>query len=187
MIELSFMGDGVAWSKDIWCDRLAIDGDGNLLFASVITDAMQFKGIRGALCTNKTISVGAPGVKVCRPGGKALEPNSINKFPKGYEFHLHKLPYRKVHAFMVAKQDGLMLAASEAHLWRELTDDRYTTPILRQWMPDIIPYLLLNELLVPAYGFNCEVAILKATVKDLDNCISDGLRSGTLSIPAKTA
>jgi hypothetical protein len=187
VIELSFQGDGVAWSRDIYCDRLALDSGGNLLFASIITDAMQFKAIRGAVCTNKTITITAPGVEVAKPGGKALPPESIQKHLKGYNGFTHKLPFRKVHAFLVAKQPGLMLAASEAHLWRELTGDTYTTPLLREWMPAVIPYLLANDLLVPAYCYNCEVAVLTATDKNLDECVGYGLRFGKMSIPAKTA
>ena len=187
IFELQFAGDGMTWDKDIFCNRLALDDLGQLVFASIICDAMQYKGIRGALCTNKKVQIKAPGMKVGKPGVASREPNFMLKHPVGYKDVVHKLPYRKVHAFVAAKLDGLLMAASEPHVWRELSSDRFTTPILREWMPTIVNRLLGRDLLVPCYGFNCNIAILKATTKDLDSVVSDSLRDGMIAIPEKSA
>ena len=148
---------------------------------------MQYKGIRGALCTNKKVSIKAPRLKVAKPGRTPQSPNFIVKHPAGYRDVVVKMPYRKVHAFVTAKIDGLLMAASEAHVWRELSGDRFTTPILREWMPTVVNRLLARELLVPAHGFRCEVAVLKAGDKDLDSIVSIALREQSIAIPDKSA
>ena len=52
----------------------------------------------------------------------------------------------------MAKVPGLILALSEESLWQELRSDRYTTPILRAWVPWLLERLKEDGGLAEADG-----------------------------------
>lgn len=186
-VELEFHGDKIKWERDIVADRVAIDKDGHLLFASIVTDAMQFKGIRGAVCTNKKVEIKAPELRVGVRGGPAYPPTVILKHPAGYTDSTHRLPFRKVHAFLLTKAVGFLPGATEAHLWKELMGSRYSTPLLREWMPWLMTELERRGLLVHARCFNCSCATLNLTTRSLDEVVSEGVRNGHITIPPRVA
>jgi hypothetical protein len=83
---------------------------------------------------------------------------------------------------MVSKKIGLLPSVDEQRVWQELRSDRYTTPILRQWIPFIIDRLTEVGRLRRLGGFGHNAGLLTASCIDLDNIVSRGLKYKQLQI-----
>ena len=99
-----------------------------------------------------------------------------------YKTSVSTLAPGTAHLVVRAAIPGLLAENSEAALWRELTSDRYTTPLLRHWVPRISEWLTEEKLLVSSRGHNNQAAILEADTEDLDNIVSEGVTSGELTL-----
>jgi hypothetical protein len=86
------------------------------------------------------------------------------------------------HLLMVSKKIGLLPSVDEQRVWQELRSDRYTTPILRQWVPFIIDRLTEVGRLRRLGGFGHNAGLLTASCIDLDNIVSRGLKYKQLQI-----
>jgi len=75
------------------------------------------------------------------------------------------------------------MVVTEESLWQELNTTRFTTPILRKWMPYIETKLRECNRLEDAHVFSCRCGILSATTKKLDEIVIAGLRDGSITIP----
>jgi hypothetical protein len=80
-----------------------------------------------------------------------------------------------------------MMVVTDESLWQELNTTRFTTPILREWIPFIDRKLRECNRLENAHVFNCQCGILSATTAKLDAIVIDGLKSGKISIPRQEA
>ena len=67
-------------------------------------------------------------------------------------------------------------------LWQELNDVRFTTPLLREWLPYIEGQLRDHELLENAQVFNVSCGILNLNTDALDRIVSEGIKSGAIGI-----
>jgi hypothetical protein len=106
----------------------------------------------------------------------------LGKHPDGYTIHRQRFDHNTWHVLAVAKQDGLLVRLSEQSLWAELRNPRFTTPILRSWMPWLMKSLLDSDHLRRLKCFGCESAILTAGNLDLDDAVMRGLKTGKLRI-----
>jgi hypothetical protein len=170
---------------DARVDRLAATAEGQLMLASIVCPTMTFKGFRAALSQdNLDASFQVDGLVMRRPGeDRTYHPRGrAQKAPGGYRFEVHRLPFGMCHALLIAKTSGFLPAATEGHLWRELMGLRYTTPLLRGWLPYILAKLREAELLRYCISYRCESAVLTAGNEDLDTIVSEGVRSGALVI-----
>jgi hypothetical protein len=179
--NLQITGKDMTWPV-VKFDRLAFDEQGRLQFVSVIADAGIIKGIRGALNTDKKVTIAASGVDAERPGGRTLRVGNLEKFGT-YRDDTFRLGYNAVHAFFMTKATGFLISASDANLWRELNDVRFTTPLLPDWLPYIKTKLIEGQLLRYSFAYRCECATLACTTKDLDALVTEGVRSRMLTIP----
>jgi len=82
----------------------------------------------------------------------------------------------------LAKIPGLMPDMSEDHLWAELTGPRYTTPLLRAWVPWLKSAMRDGGGIVVANGFAATVGVLKTEPDALDEIVSQGVRERALSL-----
>ena len=104
------------------------------------------------------------------------------------KWHVHKTPlgdprYRLWHAIAWDKSDDrLMLDYSEDSLWAVLRSDKFTTPILRSWVPAIRKHLLDQRKLQPLTAWGCSPGIFVASDKTLDDVVCGGVLSGELEI-----
>jgi hypothetical protein len=178
--NIEFGGKQQNWGGQF--DRLAFDDDGFLLFASVIADSAIIKGIRGTLNTDKKVDITASGVDAAK-GEKVRSVGRLHKLASGYRDDIFRMPCNTVQAFFTTKARGFLLVADDAHLWAELMDVRYTTPLLPEWLPWIKERLIDRRLFRPAFCHRCSSASLVCTTKDLDGIVSEGLRDGMLVIP----
>jgi len=106
----------------------------------------------------------------------------MERHPSGYHVFTARLAPGAIHLVAIACVEGLLTDISDAALWRELNSERYTTPLLRSWIPWLRQKLSHEELLVAADGFGCSAGLLLCTQEQLDEAVSQGVREGHLKM-----
>lgn len=106
----------------------------------------------------------------------------FQKFENGYRVWRTRLGYNCWHAVAVAKCEGLLLSVSDESVWRELRSERFTTPVIRDWMPHILSELRRREKLTDLLCWGCNAGMLTADSRDLDEIVSQGLKKNHLRI-----
>lgn len=101
-----------------------------------------------------------------------------------YRAAVAKLSPGVIHLVAVAKIPGLMPNMGDDHLWAELTSPRYTTPLLRPWIPWLKQTMAEGGSIVVAEGFASNVGVLKAEPEELDALVSLGVKEGHLRMVA---
>ena len=112
-------------------------------------------------------------------------PSRLHPSNEGYAVYKHKLGFGIAHAMFITRAPGFMAIVTPESLWRELNSPRFTTPILRSWMPYIEAQLRTADRLEDAHCFNCHCGLLTATTKKLDEIVSNGLVTGHLHIQSE--
>lgn len=102
----------------------------------------------------------------------------------GYSAAVAKLAHGVVHLVALAKIPGLMPNMGDDHLWSELSGPRYTTPLLRSWIPWLKEAMGKGGGIVMAKGFQATVGVLKTEPGDLDEIVSDGVKDRYLTMCA---
>lgn len=182
---ISFEGKDIMVSE-VPFDKLAVSARGELLLLSVFCEDMRVKQIRAILCGGAKATANATGVRVGQPGQEQWQrstPGRLNPTSEGYDLHKHKMSYGMVHALFITRMPGFMKVVSEEALWQELKTLRFTTPVLREWVPYIDATLREDYHLEDANTFGCHCGILSATTKALDKVVSDGLQQYEITIP----
>ena len=90
-------------------------------------------------------------------------------------------------ALFTCRQQGFLPNDSDDALWQELKKERFTTPILRGWLPYIRKELELKSLLVRCHTLDCTCCILTATSADLDSIVELGLKKVFIVIQEEAA
>lgn len=168
-------------------DRIALEGRDRLLFVSLIADQMHVKQIRSILTCGLKCTIIASGVRVgvgdSEPSWNSFVPGRITADPDGYNLYSYKLGYNMVHAMFVTKRQGFMKTITEESLWRELNGPRYTTPVLREWVPYLGERMRGDGRLDDAKCYNCDCGMLYSSNKHLDETVSEGLQQRMIEIP----
>jgi hypothetical protein len=99
-----------------------------------------------------------------------------------YLAHRNRISYSQWQLLMLANHEYFLRSNSDEALWQELSSERYTTPVLRAWVPWIRDRLEQEELLKPLVSVNCNSALMQAQTKDLDDLITEGLQSQAITI-----
>jgi hypothetical protein len=173
-------------TPNIQFDRIAINGRGELLFVSIVSDQARVKQIRAILSPGVKCNIAAGGVRVRRASAEPWDNRSLGRiYPsaEGYQTYTQKLGYSMIHAMFITRSHGFLNVVTEESLWQELKGARFTTPLLREWMPFIDERLRADQRLEDADCFNCQCGILTATTKKLDEIVSEGLQQRLISIP----
>jgi hypothetical protein len=181
---VQFTGEDMTWPA-VQYDRIAVGGRGELLLVSVVAPTQIVKGIRGWLNTAKRGIATATGAKVKKSfedEWRLREPGNLHKLDAGYATDVHRLAYGLAHAMFIARTPGLLLSLAEEALWQELNTTRFTTPLLRGWMPWVTQQLVERGLLVEADCHRCRCGVLQTTTADLDTVVSSGLKDGHIAI-----
>ncbi len=169
LLTLRIVSPGAA-EFNLPADALAAEpGNHTLLLASVVGASSQVQSFAAMLQSNVRASF-------------ALGYKHIPKFDGGYDCHKHKLGYGTWHLLAIARRPGLMLDASDAALWRELRSERYTTPVLKSWLPYLRTKLTAAELLTTPEQKGCNLCLLEAETAELDGIVSEGVKCGELLI-----
>lgn len=180
-----FIGDNIHYR--LVGDRLACDRGGELFLLSGICPGTTVKGIRACLNSNRKVRLSSISMKLGLPGDKypALKPESFTVRDGGYSCCARPLGFGQFHAAFISRSAGFMTNASDEAVWQEVNMPRFTTPVLKEWMPYVRRILEENKLLTSLYGFQVNTARMKAKTKDLDEIIIRGIRNGVLKIPPR--
>lgn len=104
--------------------------------------------------------------------------------PVSYGAAVLKLAPGVIHLVAVAKLPGLMPNMSDDHLWSELSGPRYTTPLLRSWVPWLKKAMTTEGGIVLAKGLAANVGVLRTEPDDLDDLVMLGVKKGHLQMVA---
>lgn len=118
------------------------------------------------------------------PRRMLLAKSSFDGKPVAYRAGLARLAPGVIHLVALAKIPGMMPNVSDDHLWAELTGPRYTTPMLRSWIPWLKEAMTRSGGLVLANGFACTVGVLKVEPDELDALVMLGVKEGNLRLVA---
>lgn len=184
--EISFSGKDIA-VPPLKYDKLAVGGRNQLYLVSLVCQAHYAKQVRAILNGGARCNITANGGKVAPPKPEAWDsprnPGNLHVPPDStYDMHLHRLDYGLVHAMFVSRAPGFMPRVCSVSLWRELNSDRFTTPLLVEWLPYIEERLRELELLEDCDAFNCRCGVLSAHDGNLDTIVREGLESGDIAI-----
>ncbi len=91
--------------------------------------------------------------------------------------------YGLAHALFLTRMPGFMKVVTPESLWQELKSVRFTTPLLKEWVPYIEERLRADELLEDAHVFNCHCGVLSALTTHLDEIVSEGIQQRQILIP----
>jgi hypothetical protein len=166
-------------------DRLAVSPAGTLLVAQVAAPAALVKGFAGVLHNHgqlAEITLAAGTLKNDEyPYGRTV--HYLGRASEGYvRAGVAHLGYGVAHALFVARAPGLLRDCTEDALWRELCGPRYTTPLLRPWVPHLMAKLRAAGLLISCLGHRTTAGLLTATQDDLDRLVTEGLQAGRLRL-----
>jgi hypothetical protein len=182
--DVEFSGNNIA-TPGVKFDKIAVDSRDQMLMVSLIAESQRIKQIRAILQGGAKALIQASGIKVTLNGkGSPRTPGRIFPTPDGYVEHKHKLGFAQAHAMFFTKLPGYMKIVTPESLWQELTTDRFTTPILREWMPYIEKELRRRGLLEDAWTYRCQCGVLSATTSQIDEIVSEGIRWGAIHIRA---
>jgi hypothetical protein len=131
--------DGNQIDIGVAVDKLAIAKD-RLAMVSCVGYAQDIKALRAALAGGTqapmTFTDREGRALTLTEGNTPVTPQYV--YPSAgtrYAADSHRLAFGVHHATFVAAVPGLMLEDSDDALWNELKHPRYTTPLLRAWLP----------------------------------------------------
>ncbi len=148
--------------------------------------SQDVKAIRAALVAGINAPIWLRDVSLAKDGEPKV-PGPVSSSPGGYRIDAHKLGFGSIHALFTCHQQGFLSNDSNDALWQELKQERFTTPLLRGWLPYVRKELELKSLLVRCHTLDSTCCILSATSADLDVIVEAGLKSGSISIQKEAA
>ncbi len=156
------------------------------MFISLVAFSQNVKAIRAALAAGLARPMWLKNVTLTKDGESKV-PESVLPSPSGYRIDAHRLGFGSIHALFTCRQEGFLPNDSDDALWQELKQERFTTPLLRGWLPYIRKELELKSLLARCYTLDCTCCILTATSADLDSIVESGLKNGSIAIQEEAA
>jgi hypothetical protein len=130
-------------------DRVALH-DNRLMFISLVAFSHDIKAIRAALAAELTSPIWLKNVTLTKDD-ESLVPAEVWPSLSGYRIDAHRLGYGSIHAIFTARQQGFLPNDGDDALWQELKQERFTTPMLRAWLPYVRKELELKSLLCRCY------------------------------------
>jgi hypothetical protein len=153
------------------CDRLAHHGDGRVMVLSCHGPQQTLRGLGAILTSDAKVRLEHCDEDDCT--------TALAKDGCGYRTYKHLLSPGLWHFLWVSKDPRLLVAGKEA-LGQALLGDPFTTPVLPEWVPYLETALEQESLLTALSGEGCTSAYLTASTEELDQIVSDGIRSGML-------
>lgn len=106
----------------------------------------------------------------------------LSKCPDGYRVYRTKLGYGIWHVLCLAQRDGFMPVVTDETLRRLLQSPRFTTPLLRQWVPWLGQEMRKKGAIVQLTQSGCDAGLMLADDDTLDDLVRQGLRHRHLTI-----
>jgi hypothetical protein len=102
----------------------------------------------------------------------------------GYKVMTSRLDGNYWHMLIFADVPGFLPILDDASLWQELKTERFTTPLVRSWIPWLRKRMEEERLLARIRQSGCNAGLLMATTEQLDELVTQGLETGEISIPS---
>jgi hypothetical protein len=180
------------------CDAIAVDregpGDGRIMLLSAAGSATQVKSLVAALRSKARVTFHPemPPREVVYQDGEIRHERDFHcwksrRYDSGYRVYRTRLDGDYWHVLLVADVEGFLPILDEDTLWQELRDVRFTTPLLREWVPWLMERMRAERLLVPLEQAGCKAGWLRATTEQLDELVSHGVKGGALKLAAEVA
>lgn len=155
-------GDGKQVNLPAKCAAYAENAKGGeMLVAMVAAPVMVAKGIAAMMRGDNNFAIHVPDLGV----GK--------RFEGDYRVAISRLPgFAMAQVLIVADMPSLLIGPIEDALWRYLMSDRISTPLLRQWLPQIHDQLESYSKIIATNGFGCEVHVANFDTEMVDLIVS---------------
>jgi hypothetical protein len=174
-----------------WCDSKSIHiqarfdkvavHQGRLMLISLVAYSQDVKAIRAGLAANLNVPMRLRDVTLTKDD-ETVAPDNVWPSGHGYRVDAHRLGFGMLHAIFATRQPGFLLDDGDDALWQELKQERFTTPLLRSWIPHVRKELKIKNLLQRCHAFDCHARVLTAMSADLDSIVESGLRVGLITI-----
>jgi hypothetical protein len=161
-------------------DEVAVHQN-RLMFISLVAYSQDIKAIRAGLAADLKVPMRLRNVTLTKDD-ESIDPNDLWPAAQGYRVDAHRLGFGSLHAIFTCRQQGFLLNDSDEALWQELKQERFTTPLLRGWLPHIRKELEIRNLLSRCHTFDCNCCVLTAMSADLDSIVESGLQNGLITI-----
>jgi hypothetical protein len=106
----------------------------------------------------------------------------LTKCPDGYRIYRTKLDYNLWHVLCLAKREGFMPVVSDETVWQRLQSHRFTTPLVREWIPWLSQEMKQRSIVVSLTQNGCQAGLMLADDDTLDELVSKGIKKGLLAI-----
>ena len=159
--------------------------ENRLVFISLVAFSQDVKAIRAAFAAGLDSPMRLKNVTLSKDDESTV-PGAVWPSLGGYRIDAHRLGFGSIHALFTCRQQGFLPNDSDDALWQELKQERFTTPLLRGWLPYVRKELELKSLLSRCHTLDCTCCILTATSADLDSIVESGLKNGLISIQEET-
>lgn len=159
------------------CDAVAVSAEkyreGPLMLLSAAGPATAVKALVAALRSKSAYQFKADMPRLYCTG---------YRWEGGYRVYRQRLDGDYWHVLCVAKAEGFLPVLTEEALWQELTGPRFTTPVLRAWLPWLLQAAKEERLLMELRQAGCSAGWLRMDGANLDRMVSWGLAHGELKI-----
>ena len=161
-------------------DKVALDQN-RLFFISLVAVSQDVKALRAAFAVGLDKPIQLKNVELSRDGESTV-PGDVRPSLGGYRLDTHRLGLGSIHALFTCRQQGFLPNDTDDALWQELKQERFTTPLLRGWLPYVRKELELKGLLSRCHTLDCTCCVLTAKSADLDSIVETGIQHGSISI-----
>jgi hypothetical protein len=159
------------------CDAIALH-EKEILLLSVVGSETSVKaltaGLRSSGKDQKRIEYGV--------GLDSVHETLLMKCPEGYRVYRTKLDYGLWHVLCLSKRDGFVPVISDETIWQLLQSSRFTTPLVREWVPWLCQEMKERGIIVQLTQSGCQAGLMLADNDTLDELVSQGIRNGHLAI-----
>jgi hypothetical protein len=159
------------------CDAIALQ-DKEILLLSVVGSETGVKALTAGL---RSSSKDQKRIDYSVHLGSVHE-TVLTKCPDGYRVSRTKLDYGLWHILCLAKRDGFMPVVSDETIWQLLQGHRFTTPLMREWIPWLSRQMKKRGIIVQLTQSGCNAGLMLADNDILDELVSKGVRRGQLAI-----
>lgn len=121
-------------------------------------------------------------VKFRFAGMDDVAPESEFMSHQSYDVRVAHLGYDCWHLLALDDSGRFLLHQDDETLWSILRSERFTTPLLRSWMPKVQEALREGGFLTSIVSHGCKASLLHADTSSLDGVVTDGLRRRVLTI-----
>lgn len=106
----------------------------------------------------------------------------LSRCPDGYRVYRLRLDYNLWHVLCLAQRDGFLPVVIDETLWSLFQSSRFTTPLLRQWVPWLNQEMRNKGTIVPLTQAGCNAGLVQADDETLDGLVREGLQQRHLKI-----